>query len=106
MPNGDNELQAIMLFAIPMGYVLVVSCVCLSFAARAEPAGDALAKGRELHGAGKFQEAVNVLDEAIRLDANLAEAYFLRGDSFTRLGKHDRPFDDFSAAIRLKPDYA
>ena len=87
--------------------VVIISIACFGFLRRgAASATEALAKARELHEARKFQEAVNQLDEAIRLDPKSAEAYFLRGAAYVELNKHDRPLDDFTEAIRLKPDYA
>jgi len=37
---------------------------------------------------------------------NTAEAYLMRGDSYSEIRDYDHSIADFNQAIRLKPDYA
>lgn len=46
------------------------------------------------------------MTEAIRLNPNLAEAYYSRGVTYWHLGSHDRAAADFNDAIRLDPRLA
>ena len=46
------------------------------------------------------------LDEAIRLDPNLAQAYTNRGNAYAGLGQLQRAIQDYDEAIRLDPNLA
>ena len=48
-------------------------------------------------------QAVSLLDKAIRLEPNYADAYLRRGLAKSDLRDWDGAFDDLSRAIRLKP---
>lgn len=50
-----------------------------------------------------FAEAVADLTAAIRLRPNCADAFFVRGHSYTDMGFHDKAIADFSKAIQLYP---
>ncbi len=42
--------------------------------------------------------------KAIRLQPDLAEAYYNRGIAYNNLGQYQRAIEDYNEAIRLKPD--
>jgi tetratricopeptide (TPR) repeat protein len=62
-------------------------------------------QGRALTEAGKLQEAIAVLSEAIRLKPDFAKAYNARGYAYLRKKDYVRALDDFSEAVRLDPSY-
>jgi len=52
------------------------------------------------------QKAIEYLNEAIKLNPDLAQAYNNRGNAYGNLGQHQQAITDYNEAIRLKPDYA
>ncbi len=50
--------------------------------------------------------SIKDLSEAIRLNPNLADAYYNRGLIYLDLGKYDEGLADFDEAIRLKPEFS
>jgi tetratricopeptide (TPR) repeat protein len=63
-------------------------------------------KGRDLDDLGKYEEAIEAYDEAIRLNPNYAKAWFNKGLSLDDLGKHDEAVKAYDEAIRLDPNNA
>ena len=55
---------------------------------------------------GKTTEAVEQLNEALRLNPNSAEAHTTLGVVLLRSGKAEESIPHFSIAIRLRPDWA
>ena len=55
---------------------------------------------------GKYSEAVEAFDKAIKYDKNNFEAYYLRGCAKTNEKKYEDAIADYQKAIELKPDYA
>jgi protein O-mannosyl-transferase len=53
----------------------------------------------------KYPEALEHLNEAIRLQPNYPRAWFSRGTAFGLVGQLEPAMSDFREAIRLKPDY-
>jgi tetratricopeptide (TPR) repeat protein len=53
--------------------------------------------------AGQHEEAIRVLDAAIKLDANASFLYHLRGRSKHNLRRLEEAISDFNEAIRLNP---
>lgn len=53
--------------------------------------------------AGRFEEAVADIGEAIRLGHVDANLYLNRANSFVRLGRIDEAYADYEAAIRIEP---
>lgn len=65
----------------------------------------------QIHGAalkrqGKFREALDAFDAAVRIRPDSADALNNRGVALNALGRHTEAVADHTAAIRLKPDYA
>lgn len=68
------------------------------------PSGSAAERyslGLKLVEAGKYEEAIVQLNEAIRLDRNNAQAYVNRGYAYWRLSKYELAIEDLNEAIRL-----
>jgi Flp pilus assembly protein TadD len=55
---------------------------------------------------GKPVKAVEPLNEALRLNPSSATAHYDLGMVLLKLGKTEESIPHFSAAIRLKPDWA
>ena len=65
-----------------------------------------LAECRKLYYDGDYRGVVKLCDEAIKLDANNAKAYALRGAIYKELKNFDAAISDLSKAIEIQPDYA
>jgi tetratricopeptide (TPR) repeat protein len=63
-------------------------------------------KGTALQDQGKFDEAVEAYDEAIRLDPKLALAWTNKGAALDAQGKLDKAVEAYDEAIRLDPNKA
>jgi len=63
-------------------------------------------KGLALKEQGKYDEAIQAYDEAIRLDPNYAEAWYKKGNALIGQGKYDEAIQAYDEAIRLDPNYA
>ena len=63
-------------------------------------------KGAALGDQGKFDEAIKVLDEAIKLDPNYAYAWNTKGIILHNQGMSDEAIKCVNEAIRLDPNYA
>jgi tetratricopeptide (TPR) repeat protein len=70
------------------------------------PAGAHLERGLASIRAGKSDEAIRELDEAIRLEPGLATAYNARATAFVLKKDSDRVISDAGMAIALMPSYA
>ena len=61
--------------------------------------------GAKFQSQGRFDEAINEYDEAIRLDPGDAFAFHNRGRSFSELEKFQAAIQDYTKAIQLAPNY-
>ena len=71
-------------------------------AASADPAKDAMQKGKACFEKGDNDGAVAAYSEAIRLDPKNAEAYRERGVAYHEKADLEKAITDFSAAIRSR----
>jgi tetratricopeptide (TPR) repeat protein len=66
-------------------------------------------KASELWDGGKYtdpKKAIEYLNNSIKLQPDLAMAYYNRGIAYYRPGQYQRAIEDYNEAIRLQPDYA
>ena len=77
----------------------------LASATNAEQASEALKKGRELLDKRDLTSAEQLLDDAVRLQPDLAAAYYYRGYVHSLRRDFDRAIADYGVAIRLMPGY-
>jgi tetratricopeptide (TPR) repeat protein len=82
--------------------LLVFTAVSLS----AQNAQTRLDNGKQLFDQGNYDGAIRELDEAIRLDPNMAEAYAYRARSYNAKENYDRSLADANKAIQLNPRLA
>ena len=54
---------------------------------------------------GDLDQAINVLNEAIRVDPENAHCYTLRASAWVQKRQYDEAITDFSEAIRIDPDW-
>lgn len=62
--------------------------------------------GRTLAALGQHQEAINSLDEALKLQPNEIEAYYARSQSLAALAKTDEALADIDKVLSLQPTFA
>lgn len=53
-----------------------------------------------------YVQAIQDYDEAIRLNPNLASAFYGRGEAYDHTGEFDRAIQDYNEALRLNPNSA
>ncbi|MDJ0830834.1 MAG: tetratricopeptide repeat protein [Desulfobacterales bacterium] len=58
-------------------------------------------QGYDLTLAGDYRQAIAALDQAIRKDVRLAEAYLARGACYYKIGSYQRATNDLNAAALL-----
>jgi tetratricopeptide (TPR) repeat protein len=63
-------------------------------------------RGLAYRAKGEHDRAIQDYDEAIKLNPNLAIAFYNRGLAYGAKGQHDRAIQDFDQAIRLNPSDA
>jgi len=68
-------------------------------------AQDWFKKGNKLDDLGKYQEAIEAFDEAIRINPDYAQAYNNKGAALNKLCKFQEAVTAFDQAIRINPDY-
>lgn len=63
-------------------------------------------QGLALMDAEKFEEAVNVFKQAIKLKPDFADAYYHLGDTYFELSEVKKAVDAYKQAVRYKPEFA
>jgi tetratricopeptide (TPR) repeat protein len=69
----------------------------------ADPATDALNRGRDFMKGSQFAEAVQAFTKAADVRPNWVQAYVSRGSAYQRLEQFDAAIRDYSRAIRIDP---
>ncbi len=85
----------------PPGWSFTVPCACTSL-----DASSWFNRGFILDYQGRYDEAINAYDEAIKLDPNYAKAWNSKGTILGKQGKFDEAIKCFDEAIRLDPNDA
>jgi tetratricopeptide (TPR) repeat protein/tRNA A-37 threonylcarbamoyl transferase component Bud32 len=65
-----------------------------------------LDEGNTLHNLQHYQEALQAYEQAIKLDANFADAHDARGDALYSLNRYQEALVAYERAIKLDPKYA
>ncbi|MDR1837382.1 MAG: tetratricopeptide repeat protein [Treponema sp.] len=71
-----------------------------------ENALDCLNSGKDFYAEGRLDEAIREFDRAIAINANLTDAYFIRGLAYYGKQDYDRVIADFTQVIRIDPNDA
>jgi tetratricopeptide (TPR) repeat protein len=64
------------------------------------------AKGETLFRSGKYQEALTVFDEVLKINSKLAPAWIGKGMAIGSLGKHQEALIAFDKALTINPNLA
>jgi tetratricopeptide (TPR) repeat protein len=83
--------------------VFILSAVLMASAQCQQSAEDWFNKGTILGFQGKYDEAIEAYDEAIRLDPSYAEIWVNKGLAFRNQGKYDEAIKAYDEAIKLDP---
>ena len=86
--------------------VFILLLVLMTSAQCQQTAKDWNNKGIAFGQQGKYDEAIQAYDEAIRLDPNDANAWHNKGFALNNQGKYDEAIKCFDEAIRLNPNLA
>jgi tetratricopeptide (TPR) repeat protein len=62
--------------------------------------------GSALEEAGRIQEAIEQLEQALRINPSFADAHYNLGHAFAQLGQERRAVEQYEQAVRIKPDFA
>ncbi|NQT85872.1 tetratricopeptide repeat protein, partial [bacterium] len=85
---------------------LAATLVLLAPLARAaEDEDPSLRRGRLLHKSGKYREAINEFNDALKRNNRNAEAYLWRGKSHARSSEFGKSAKDFEEALKVRPDH-
>jgi tetratricopeptide (TPR) repeat protein len=85
----------------------LVASVVFNFLASYQVTPQSLtADGNLLYTTGRVNEAAHLLENALRIDPNLAEAHHSLGIASYRLGRTHEAIGHFQRALALKPDFA
>jgi len=63
-----------------------------------------LGQARELGLQEEFESAIAIIDQIIAEDPNIIDAYFSRGNIYTKWGKHEEALASFAHVLEIKPD--
>jgi lipoprotein NlpI len=94
-----------------MTHVTAVSCMIFAIAyspifAEDVDVADLLRRASRLSQTGESGKAVELLSKAIVSDPKVADAYYLRGREYFRLGEFQKSVADFDKLVELKPAIA
>ena len=92
--------RTICAIAITLVALLLAACGGISEAEKHHNAAN------EFREQGDWQEAIIEYDEAIKLDPQLALAYYNRGVAYHYLGQPKQALEDYDEALRLDPKHA
>lgn len=70
------------------------------------PASEAYVAGVAALARGDYEEALRLMDQAIEIDASLADAHYFRGEALRFLGYGGAAASAYNQAIELDPDFA
>jgi len=78
-----------------------------------EPPGEAVADsseiyngiGNEYYGERDYDKAIDAYTQAIRLNPNIAEAYFCRGNAYYYKNEIVKAAEDWAATLRINPKH-
>jgi tetratricopeptide (TPR) repeat protein len=92
---GKKEMFRMFHFAIVLmaGILLLAGC--------SQPTEQYLAEARAKLQAGKHREAISLLDEALKADGQLADAYNMRGVAYISLKEFPKAITNFDQAILI-----
>jgi tetratricopeptide (TPR) repeat protein len=65
-----------------------------------------LNRGKDYYAAGKYDEAIRELNQALSANKDLKDGYFYRGLAYYDKRDYDRAIADYDAAIKLDSNYA
>lgn len=85
--------------------LLLLSVLCLSAYAQQDDAETFYKRGMQLAQAGKYEDAINLLDQSIALKDDEYVSWYNRGILKLRLDRDEEAIPDFNQTIKLKPDY-
>ena len=87
-------------------YSLALAKLESPMTAEAESAAEAFAKGNSFLDHNDLRSAISAFTDAIRLDPQHVETYYLRGLAYAKSGELDKAIADYTEAIHLDPKYA
>ena len=53
----------------------------------------------------KFNQAIEFLNKAIELNPNYIQAYFNRGETYSKIKDYDKAINDYTKVLKLNPDH-
>ncbi|HEX7777311.1 MAG TPA: sulfotransferase [Parvibaculum sp.] len=108
VPTQPDALHLLGLIAFETGaYDKAERLIGSAVKASRKPSANMLVNyGNPLREQGKFDEARNAYDRALKLDPAYADAYLERGIMKKYNYEYQSALDDFAKAIELRPDYA
>ena len=63
-----------------------------------------LDKGKEAIAANDYKNGIAQINKAIKVNKQLDEAYFIRGEIYEKQGKYDEAIDDYIKAYKYSND--